>query len=52
MSGVAREAMEDVAPAPAVGEFGVASCGVLLASVVGVIFCPSGMVISSFSLVF
>ncbi|WP_414704131.1 hypothetical protein, partial [Pseudomonas aeruginosa] len=23
MSGVAREAMEDVAPAPAVGEFGV-----------------------------
>ncbi len=27
MSGVAREAMEDVAPAPAVGEFGVASVG-------------------------
>ncbi len=27
MSGVAREAMEDVAPAPGVGEFGVASCG-------------------------
>ncbi|AUA71223.1 MFS transporter [Pseudomonas aeruginosa] len=50
MSGVAREAMEDVAPAPAVGEFGVASCGVLLASVVGVIFGPTGLVISSFSL--
>ncbi|PNN29846.1 hypothetical protein AL512_032990 [Pseudomonas aeruginosa] len=42
--------MEDVAPAPAVGEFGVASCGVLLASVVGVIFGPTGLVISSFSL--
>lgn len=43
MSGVAREAMEDVAPAaPGVGEFGVASCGVLLASVVGVIFGPPG----------
>ncbi|HBO5490561.1 TPA: MFS transporter [Pseudomonas aeruginosa] len=50
MSGVAREAMEDVAPAPGVGEFGVASCGVLLASVVGVIFGPTGLVISSFSL--
>ncbi|HCK7349050.1 TPA: MFS transporter [Pseudomonas aeruginosa] len=33
-----------------VGEFGVASCGVLLASVVGVIFGPTGLVISSFSL--
>ena len=45
---VAREAMEDVAPAPGVGEFGVARLGA--AGLGSGIFGPTGLVISSFSL--